>query len=223
MFGINVDAVKPYTYDKLKEEMTEYAADFPIISTYELIDWAKNCHTDISIHAYDATYHKIMKHLGGNSRRISLVCFVKDHQCYPITDERFKLINTRANQGGVDNLWKHMSELKWTRRHEQITVLNSLEEEQGLDNDNHVIVLPEDAKIEHAIEQYIGHTTYFVEYLHWDNRGVLDRFLDRKNNEFNARICDTLHKKYKTHEFSWSNQSYAALASSLPKHVRMAT
>lgn len=68
---------KTYTYDKLKKEMTEYASDFPMISTCELIDWAKNCHTDIPIHAYDTTYRKFMKHLGCNSRRISLVYFVR--------------------------------------------------------------------------------------------------------------------------------------------------
>ena len=89
-------------------------------------------------------------------------------------------------------------------------------------------MLLEDAKIERAIEQYIGRTNYFVEYLHWDNRGVLDGFLDHKNNmyvlnnEYNIRksICDTLYEKYKTHEFSWSNQSYTALASPLFKHMR---
>ena len=73
-----------------------------------------------------------------------------------------------------------MSHLKWSRRHEHITVLNSLEEEEELDKENHVIVLPEDTKIEHAIDQYIGRTQFFVEYLHWNNRGVPDGFLDHK-------------------------------------------
>ena len=82
-----------------------------------------------------------------------MVYFVEYHHCYPITDERLKIIAPKANKGGVDNLWKHMSELKWPQRHKHITVLNSLEEEEELDKENHVIVLPEDAKIEHAIEQ----------------------------------------------------------------------
>lgn len=34
-----------------------------------------------------------------------------------------------------------MSDLKWSRRHDQITVLNSLEEEEGLNKENHIIVL----------------------------------------------------------------------------------
>lgn len=50
---------KTYTYDKLKEEMMEYATDFPMISTQELIEWAKTCHSNnVSIHAYDTTYRK---------------------------------------------------------------------------------------------------------------------------------------------------------------------
>ena len=100
---------------------------------------------------------------------ISLVCFVKDHHCYPITDERLKKIATKANQGGADNLWKYMSDIKWSRRHEHFTVLNSLDEEEERDTRNHVILLPEDTKMEHAIDQYIGRTNYFVEYLHFDN------------------------------------------------------
>ena len=42
--------------------MKEYAADFPKMSTQELIEWAKTCHSKISIHAYDGTYRKFMKH-----------------------------------------------------------------------------------------------------------------------------------------------------------------
>lgn len=217
---------KTYTYDKLKEEMMEYAAYFPFISTQELIEWAKVCHTNVSIHGFDATYRKFMSHTV-HSRDISLVYFVKDHHCYPITDDGLKIIATKANQGGVDNLWKHVSKLKWSRTHEHMTLLNSLEEEEELDKENHVTALPEDTKIEHAIEQYNGRTNFFVEYLHWDNRGVLDGCVHHRNNmyvlnnEHNTRksICDTLYEKYKTLEFMWSNQSYTTLATSLFKHM----
>lgn len=215
-----------YTYDKLKEEIMEYAVDFPLISTQQLIEWAKVCHSTVSIHAYDVTYRKFMKRMV-HPCFTSLVYFVKDHHCHPITDERLKIIATKANQGGVDNLWKHMRDLKCSRRHEHITLLSSLEEEEELDKEKHIIVLPEDIKIEYAMDLCIGWTNYFVEYLHWDNRGVLDGFLDHKNNmyvlnnDYDARksICDTLFEKYKTHEFNWSNQSYTALATSLFKHM----
>ena len=206
---------KTYTYDKSKEEMMEYAADFPLISTQELINWARACHSNVSFHAFDATYRKFMKYTDPQ-RNISLVYFVQDHHCHAITDEGLKMIATKANRGGTDNLWKYMSDLKWTRRHDQMTLLNSLEEDEELDKENHIIMLPEDTKMEHAKELCIGRTNYFVEYLHWDNRGVLDGFLDHRNNmyvpynEYNTRksICDTLYEKYKTREFMWSNQSY---------------
>lgn len=66
-------------------------------------------------------------------------------------------------------------------------------------------------------------TNYFVKYLHYDNNGVLDGFIDHNNNmsivnnKYDTRklICDTLYKKYKTHDFQWSNQSYTAIATSL--------
>lgn len=200
--------------------MLEYAADFPLISTQELNDWAKTCHSsNVSIHAYDATYRKFTKYITHNAY-VTLVYFVKDHHCHPITDERLKIIASKANQGGVDYLWKHMSDLKWSRRHEHITLLNSLEEEEELDKEKEIIVLPEDTKIQEAINQYIGRTNYFVEYLHLDNKGILDGFLDHKNNmyvlnnDYDTRksICNTLFKRYRTHEFSWSNQSYTAIA-----------
>ena len=74
-------------------------------------------------------------------------------------------------------------------------------------------------------------TNYFVEYLHFDNNGALDGFLDNRNNmyvlnnEYDTRksICDKLYEKelekYKTNDFSWSNQSYTSLATSLFKQM----
>ena len=49
-----------YTYKKLYDEMEVYgSASFPMMSTEELIDWAKACHPNVSIHAYDSTWRKI--------------------------------------------------------------------------------------------------------------------------------------------------------------------
>ena len=94
--------------------------------------------------------------------------------------------------------------------------------------ENHVIVLPPDMKIEHFIEAYMIRTNYFVEYLHYDNNGRLDGFMDHKNNmyvlnnEYENRksICERLYKTYKSYDFIWCNQSYTSLASSLFKHMR---
>ena len=71
-------------------------------------------------------------------------------------------------------------------------------------------------------------TDYFVEYLHYDNNGRLDGFMDHKNNmyvlnnEYENRksICERLYKIYKSYDFIWCNQSYTSLASSLFKHMR---
>ena len=106
-----------------------------------------------------------------------------------------------------------MSDMKWSRRHEQFVVLNDLGEEEELDVRGQVIVLPEDVKIDPVIDLYILRTNYFVEYLHFDNNGRLDGFLALKNNmyalnnEYNTRkdICNKLYDKYKTNDFVWSN------------------
>ena len=83
-------------------------------------------------------------------------------------------------------------------------------------------------KIEPVIETYMIRTNYFVEYLHYDNNGRLDGFMDHKNNmyilnnEYETRksICERLYKIYKSYDFVWCNQSYTSLATSLFKHVR---
>ena len=94
--------------------------------------------------------------------------------------------------------------------------------------ENHVIVLPPDMKIETVIEAYMIRNNYFVEYLHYDNNGRLDGFMDHKNNMYvlnneyknSKSICERLCKIYKSYDFIWCNQSYTSLALSLFKHMR---
>ena len=118
---------KRYTYQKLKDELSEFATSFPFMSTQEVVEWATGCHPNISIHPYDSTYKKFTKHIATTSHHdITLVFFIKDNHCYPIADERLKILATKANQGGVDNLWKFMTDMKWSRRHEQFVVINDM-------------------------------------------------------------------------------------------------
>ena len=224
----NKNGFKRYTYQKLKDELSEFATSFPFMSTQEVVDWARECHPNVSIHAYDSTYKKFMKHITSTPRHdISHVFFIKDNHCYPVTDERLKILATKANQGGVDNLRKFMGEMKWSRRHEQFVVINDMEEEEQLDVSNKRIVLPEDEKIELVIDRYIYRTNYFVEYLHFNHNGRLDGFIDHKSNmvilndqyETRKQICDSLFSNFKTADFVWSNQSYTNMAVSLFKQM----
>ena len=97
------------TYQKLSDELEEYTASFPMMSTQELIDWAKACHPNVSIHAYDSTWRKFMKHIASLGRSdVTLVFYIKDHHLYPIQDDRLKQIATKASLGGADNLWRYM-------------------------------------------------------------------------------------------------------------------
>ena len=215
---------KSYTYEKLKSEIYEFVAEGDdMISTDELINWADKCHNNVSIHAYDARYRKFVAHIGKTNRNVSLVYIVKDHHCHPITDEKLKIVASKANQGGCDNLLKYMSDIKWTRRHENITKLNNINEIYSLDAENNIIILPEEAKMRDAINSYSRSENFYVEYLHWNNNGILDGFIDHKKNMYllnegyNTRktICDKLFNIYKTHEFKWTNQSYTSISTAL--------
>ena len=54
------------------------------MSTQEVVNWAKECHPNISIHAYDSTYKKFMKHIATTPRHdISLVFFYKGQPLLP--------------------------------------------------------------------------------------------------------------------------------------------
>ena len=112
----------------LFDELEEYAANYPMMNTDEIIDWAKDRHHNLSVHAYDAWYMKFAKYIAVR-RDISLVYFVKDHHIHPITDERLKNIAAKANGGNCSDLWKYMSEIKWTRRQNQIEVLESIDDQ----------------------------------------------------------------------------------------------
>ena len=165
-----------------------------------------------------------MKHIAStNHKDICLVFYIKDHHLYFIQDDRLKHIATQANQGGADNLWRYnLSELKWSNKSSNYVMYEELENneltEEGKPTlstiENHVIVLPP--------------ANYVVEYLHYDNNGRLDGFMDHKNNvyvlnnEYETRksICERLYKIYKFYDFIWCNQSYTSLSTSLFKHMR---
>jgi len=78
-----------------------------------------------------------------------------------------------------------------------------------------------------AIQTYTLKTHYYVEYLHWNNKGFLDGFVDHQNNmyllndDYDKRklTCETLFKKYKTEDFLWSNQSHTSIATPLFKQL----
>ena len=213
---------KSYTYDKLKSEIYEFVAEGDMINTDELINWAKEYHNNVSIHAFDARYKKFVTYSKYCSN-ISLVYIAKDHHCYPITDEKLKIVAAKANQGGCNNLLKHMTDIKWTRRHENITKLKNINEICRLDKENNIIILPEEVKMRDAINSYSKSENFYVEYLHWNNNGILDGFIDHKrnmyllNDEYNTRktICDKLFNIYKTHDFKWTNQSYTSISTAL--------
>lgn len=80
------------------------------------------------MHALDGRYKKFTTFTNSKTRNdVSLVFFVKDRHCFPITDERLKLVGAKANQGGCDDLLKHMADLKWSRRLENVNQFNTID------------------------------------------------------------------------------------------------
>ena len=189
---------KRYTYDKLKNEIYSFVCEGDMINTDELINCSKACHPNVSIHAFDCRYKKFVSHTRKNDGYVSLVYIVKDHHCWPITDEKLKIIAAKANQGGCDDLLKHMSDLTWTMRHDNILKLKDVDDISRVEKEEHIIILPEDVKMNVAIDSYCKSSNFNIEYLHWNNNGVLDRYIDHNrnmylmNNEYDDR------KKYTT-------------------------
>ena len=115
------------------------------------------------------------------------------------------------NQQGTKNLFKYMSEITWTRRHDQITMYDDMKD----DTKNNVVVCSENMSVKQAIYDYMSLYSFYVEQLHYNNNGQLDAFIDHRgnmfveNNEYDIRkqICESLYKKYNIHDFKWANQS----------------
>lgn len=113
-----------------------------------------------------------------------LYMLLKINHCFPITDEKLKLLASKANQGGCKNLLKHMTDMKWIRRHEKVTKIESIEEIYDMNKKNHIVILPQSAKMKDAIEIYSEKNNFYVEFLHWNNNGILDGFIDHDKNMY---------------------------------------
>ena len=157
---------------------------------------------------------------------ITLVYICKDHHLHPITDEKLKLVASKANQGGCQDLLKHLSELKWSRQHENIVKLtdkNQLFSERS----NTIVILPKDMKMTEAMNLYSDKESFYIEFMHWNNNGILDGFIDHKQNMYlinddydnRKKLCDSLFSTYQLDDFIWVNQSYTSISSSIFKQI----
>lgn len=117
---------KNYTFEKLKNEIIRFVeGDDRRVSTEELVYWAKTCHPyQVSIHAFDMRYKKFLRYTKDHLYIVSGF-IVKDHRCHPITDEKLKVTASKANQGGWKDLFKHVIELKWSKRHDKVVKLKN--------------------------------------------------------------------------------------------------
>ena len=84
--------------------------------------------------------------------------------------------------------------------------------------ESHVIVLPPNMKIEPVIEAYMIRTNYFVEYLHYDNNGRLDGFMDHRitctlliTNMKTVDQCVSDHTKCTNHMTSYGAINHTRL------------
>ena len=155
---------------------------------------------------------------------------VKDHHCCPVTDYNLKIAATKANQRSLSDLLKHMSDITWTWRHENITKLKSLDDIEKMNEKNNIIVLPEDVRMPDAVDGYIKKSNYYLEYLHWNNNNYLDGFTDYDkninvmNDEYvlcERSICDKLYDRHKMYDFLWTNQSYPSISNALLKQLNV--
>ena len=108
--------------------------------------------------------------------------YCKRPHCYPITDEKLKIVASKANQGGCKDLLKHMLDLSWTRRHKNVTRIKSIEKIINISKENHIVILPEGVKMKDALALYSKEEKFYVEYLQWNNNSILDGFIDHNKN-----------------------------------------
>ena len=224
---------KSYSRDKFTAELMPYASECVSgfrdmqFSTRNIIQWAKECHPNVSIHAFDARYQKFVAHIAPTSRDITLVFIVKDHHLFPITDEQLKTLASKANQGGAKNLLKYMAEVKWRRRNENVQKLKKMKHVVKHDKKDSIMILPEEVAMQEAAKLYCDKSNFYIEYLHWSNNGILDGFVDERNNmyllneDYDKRktVCEAMFEKFKTDAFIWANQSFTQLATSIFRQI----
>ena len=135
-----------------------------MINTREIIDWIKKEeHNNISLHAYDPRYKKFITHTN-NQSNIFLVYISKDNHLFPILNKKLKLISTKANSGGAQNLLKYMTDLKWNNHHDEKNIKLIESDYDIIENKKkeYVMILPEDMKMYRTIQIYTQINNYYI-------------------------------------------------------------
>lgn len=164
---------KTYTCDKLSEELSWYdeTGEFPLLSTQEIVNWIKDKHSNISLHAHTCTYRKFMSYISHAPDAI-LTFFVKDNHCHPITNPELKKIAASSNKKGSVNLFQHMSEIKWTISSIIIlpTLANNGQLDSIIDHMGNMYVENNDYETRKSICDQLK-KTYNVHDFQWANQG----------------------------------------------------
>ena len=121
---------KSYDHEKLKTEIYKLVNNPPTVSTEELVNWAKECHTNVSIHAFDSTYKKFLAITNTNTMtNVTLVYYVKDHH-WLVTihacersnhksqenEEKFFREKIDENKGKPKGVWRALKSLSGTSK-----------------------------------------------------------------------------------------------------------
>ena len=191
----NVIGFKSYTYEKLEKELMSFSEDFPRMCTRNIMDWVKECHpTMIYVHAFNSMYRKFESYIS-EYPRVCLVYIVKDHHLYPITDETLKRTAAQYNDDDGNDLLKHMADYKWSKRHFDVHRVDKQEDLENINEENKIIILPEEVRMSDMMEIYNSKNEYYVEYLHWNNSGILDGFIDHNKNVVHDFVMPSVLKK----------------------------
>ena len=69
---------RAYTYNILRDELARFSEEPPKMCIKEMLNWSRECHPNISIHCFDATYRncRTLKPVGTSSR-VYLVFYIK--------------------------------------------------------------------------------------------------------------------------------------------------
>lgn len=180
--------------------------------TQDIIDWAKNVSTVVSVYAFDAAFNRFTSYISSSVKhRIQLCYLVNDNHLWPITDEHIKRTVT---EGRVTNLYKHISEYRFSKTSDKTMVEND-----DFPRDT-LVILPEPIDIRKALTDISNQQTSYIEYLYIGTTPtsiaiIYFRKTMSTTRESNVVTLCTASIKLTSSKFKFRNQSWTKLVTDM--------
>ena len=80
-------------------EILSFACKSRYMSTYDLVKWARQCHSSVSVHAYDARYASLQQTTARRTMtlHVSLAFVPKDNHIHTLLGHEITILGTAVN------------------------------------------------------------------------------------------------------------------------------